>query len=131
MDPDTSDGLPSWRRWASIVAALLVLAFAVAAWSVWRMREVNAHDAQVARLQAAMEHEKGLLNELAALPIAPDKCPPGQVLLRAAAPLGARGGSRQASPASAPAAPAASTVSAAPSVQSQVATAGVEARPCG
>src|SRR5437764_1444125 len=102
MNQVASDRRPSRKRWALIAAALVVLALAAAGWYVWRMRQLDAHDAQLARLQAAREREKGLVADLAALPADPAACPPGQILQRAAAPRGATGSAHPALPGSGP-----------------------------
>jgi hypothetical protein len=109
MDPVATDRRPGWKRWALLAAALLVLALAAAAWHAWRMRQIGAHDAQLARLQGARAREAALVDALAAAPADPTACPPGQVLQRTASPTGAvGGGARPASPGPAPAASAAS-----------------------
>ena len=80
MNQVASDRRPSRKRWALIAAALVVLALAAAGWYVWRMRQLDAHDAQLARLQAAREREKGLVAEHACPRIPPndrDQSPPG------------------------------------------------------
>lgn len=83
MNQTVSQGSPSGRkRWALIaVAALLVLLLALAAWWWWQSRQQGAADDQRARLQALLERQKALGDELAkAGPKEPTDCPPGQSL---------------------------------------------------
>lgn len=83
MNQNVSQGSPSGKkRWALIAGvALLLLLLALAAWWWWQTRQQGALDDQRARLQALLERQKSLTDELAkAGPKEPTECPPGQSL---------------------------------------------------
>lgn len=83
MNQTVSQGSPSGgKRWALIAgAALLVLLLALLAWWWWQSRQQGALDDQRARLQALLERQKALGDELSkAGPKEPTECPPGQSL---------------------------------------------------
>lgn len=92
----SESGKPGWKRWALIGGLLLLLLLlALAAWWWWKSRQDAALDDQRARLQAALERQKSLTDELAkAKPADPTECPPGQSLQ----PIGGAGGSGTATP---------------------------------
>lgn len=83
MNQSVSDNSkPGWKRWALIGGVLLLLLLlAVAAWWWWQSRQAAAIGDQRARLQAALERQKALTDELAKVkPADPTDCPPGQSL---------------------------------------------------
>lgn len=97
-DPHSSSGgapAPSWKRPALLAGAIVVLLLlALAAWW-WLIRPRDDVDAAArARLQAALERQRNLSDELAkAKPADPTECPPGQTLKPiSAAPVGAAAG---------------------------------------
>jgi S1-C subfamily serine protease len=84
MDPSSSQSAPrpGWKRWALPAAVLLVLALVgLAAWWWLASQKAAAAAEQRARLQAALERQRVLGEEIAKVP-SPDPvdCPPGQVL---------------------------------------------------
>ena len=84
MDQNASQGHAKGnKRWAIVagVVALLLL-LALAAWWWWRQQQAQgAGDEQRARLQALLERQRALTDELAkAGPKEPTECPPGQSL---------------------------------------------------
>ncbi|MBX3604754.1 MAG: trypsin-like peptidase domain-containing protein [Piscinibacter sp.] len=81
---------PGWKRWALIGGVLLLLLLlALGWWWWWQSRQAAAVGDQRARLQAALERQKALTDELAkAAPAGPTDCPPGQSLQ----PIGGAGG---------------------------------------
>ena len=78
----SGSGKPGWKRWALIGGViLLLLLLALAAWWWWKARQDAALGDQRARLQAVLERQKALSDELAkARPNDPTDCPPGQSL---------------------------------------------------
>lgn len=83
---------PGWKRWALIGGVLLLLLLlALAAWWWWKARQDAAIGDQRARLQAALERQKSLTDELAKVkPSDPTDCPPGQSLQPIVGTTGAR-----------------------------------------
>lgn len=85
MNQSVSDsgGRPGGKRWAIVAGVLVVLLLlAAAAWWWWTHRQAaGAADDQRARLQAVLERQRALTEELAkAKPADPTDCPPGQSL---------------------------------------------------
>jgi S1-C subfamily serine protease len=82
MNQSVSDSArpAGWKRWAVIGGImLLVLALAALAWGWLQQRQGG--DDQRARLQAALDRQRALGDELAKVkPPAPPDCPPGQSL---------------------------------------------------
>jgi S1-C subfamily serine protease len=84
MDPSSSQSAPGpgWKRWALPGGALLLLVLLglAAWWWVWSQKAAAAAE-QGARLQAALERQRALTEEIAKVG-SPDPvdCPPGQVL---------------------------------------------------
>jgi len=70
------------KNWAAFAAVLLLLLLAAAAlWWSTQSRQAAAGGEQRAKLQAALERQRALTDELAkAKPAGPTDCPPGQVL---------------------------------------------------
>lgn len=78
-----SGGRPGWKRWGLIGGiVLLLLLLAGAAWWWWRSQQTASADAERrGRLQAALERQRVLTDELAKVkPNDPTDCPPGQSL---------------------------------------------------
>jgi len=75
-------GRPGGKRWLWIVGGLvLLLLLGLAVWWWWHSRQAGAIDEQRSRLQAALERQKSLTDELAkGKPNGPTDCPPGQTL---------------------------------------------------
>lgn len=84
MDQNASQGTaPGGKRWAIVAGVVvLLLVLALAAWWWWRQQQLQgASDDQRARLQALLERQRALTDELAkAGPKEPTECPPGQSL---------------------------------------------------
>lgn len=98
------------RAWPIALALLLLLALIAAAAWWWKTQQDDAAG-RAARLAAALERQKALREELAALkPADPASCPPGEVLQ----PISTGPGAPGAPAASGPAASAAPTLAAAP-----------------
>jgi S1-C subfamily serine protease len=108
MNQSVSDNSkPGWKRWALIGGVLLLLLLlAVAAWWWWQSRQAAAIGDQRARLQAALERQKALTDELAKVkPVDPTDCPPGQSLQPIAGAAGGGGAGIGTPPAPAGSAP--------------------------
>lgn len=85
MNQSVSDsgGPPGWKRGALIGGVvLLVLLLAAAAWWWFQSRQADAANAErQARLQALLERQRALTDEIAKVkPKDPTECPPGQTL---------------------------------------------------
>lgn len=83
MNQNVSQGGSSGNKRALLIAGavLLLLLLALAAWWWWKNQQQGASDDQRARLQALLERQKALTDELSqAGPKDPTECPPGQSL---------------------------------------------------
>lgn len=84
MDPTSSQSTPhlGWRRWVLPTSLLLLLVLvSIVAWWWMQSQKAAAADEQRARLQAALEKQRALTEEIAKVqPPDPVDCPPGQVL---------------------------------------------------
>ena len=75
-----SPPIPAWRRWA-LPAALLLLLMAALGWWWWTSRQGGDNTPQRQQLQALLERQKALEDEISkAKPPDPTECPPGRSL---------------------------------------------------